>query len=314
MTDAPAHPHNEDDDHEHGGPLAELVTVRDWLRYAVSRFTRGGLSFGHGSTEAFDEAAYLLFHTLALPLDRLEVFLDACITSEERPALLEIIDRRVDERIPAAYLTHEAWMGNFHFYVDPRVIIPRSYFGELLDEGLAPWVEDPDRVGTALDLCTGSGCLAILMAHAFPQAHITAVDLSPDALTVARRNVDDYGLQGRIDLIESDVFSALGPRRFDVIISNPPYVTADSMSRLPPEYRHEPEQALAAGPDGLDIVRQILAQAHHHLTPQGILAVEVGHNRELVEEAFPDLPFTWLASATDEGKVFLLTQEQLPPP
>lgn len=312
MTESSSYPDHDEDDHDHGGPLAELVTVRDWLRYAVSRFNRGGLTFGHGSTEAFDEAAYLILHTLALPLDRLEVFLDACITSEERPPLLEIIDRRVDERIPAAYLTHEAWMGSFRFYVDPSVLIPRSYFGELLDEAMGPWVEDPDQVGSALDLCTGSGCLAILMAHAFPQADITAVDLSTDALAVARRNVDDYGLEARIELIESDVFSDLGPRRFDLIISNPPYVTAQAMAELPAEYRHEPELALAAGTDGLDIVRRILAQASAHLTPKGILAVEVGHNRDLVEAAFPDLPFTWLASATDEGKVFLLTRAQVP--
>jgi ribosomal protein L3 glutamine methyltransferase len=311
-------PHEHDDScdceehHEHGGPVDELVTVRDWLRYAVTRFHRAGLFFGHGSSEAYDEAAYLILHTLALPLDRLEVFLDACITSAERPDLLEIIERRAEERIPAAYLTHEAWMGEFRFYVDERVIVPRSYFGELLEDGLAPWLGDPEGVGSALDLCTGSGCLAILMAHALPNAQVTAADLSADALAVARRNVDDYGLQERIELIQSDVFAGLGERRYDLIISNPPYVTTAAMEEIPAEYRHEPEMALAAGLDGLDVVRRILAGAAKHLNAGGLLAVEVGHNRDLVEAAFPELPFTWLASRSDEDKVFLLRHEQLP--
>jgi ribosomal protein L3 glutamine methyltransferase len=305
-------PTDDHEDHDHGGPLAELVTVRDWLRYALTRFNRAELFFGHGSAEAYDEAAYLILHTLALPLDRMEVFLDACITSEERPALLEVIERRTEERIPAAYLTHEAWMGDFRFYVDERVIVPRSYFGELLEDGLSPWLADPEQVTSALDLCTGSGCLAILLAHAFPAARITGVDLSADALAVAERNVADYGLQDQIELLQSDVFAALGGRRFDLIISNPPYVTAESMAALPAEYRHEPAMALAAGQDGLEVVRRILADAKVHLNPGGLLAVEVGHNRDIVEQAFPDLSFTWLASRSDEGKVFLLQREQLP--
>lgn len=310
------HEHDEacdcEEHQEHGGPVDELVTVRDWLRYAVTRFQRAGLFFGHGSSEAYDEAAYLVLHTLALPLDRLEVFLDACITSAERPALLEIVERRAEEHIPAAYLTHEAWMGEFRFYVDERVIVPRSYFGELLEEGLAPWVEHPDMIGSALDLCTGSGCLAILMAHAFPNAPIAAVDLSPEALEVARRNVEDYRLAPRIEVIESDLFAGLGERRFDLILSNPPYVTARAMAEIPAEYRHEPELALAAGEDGLDVVRRILAGARRHLNPGGLLAVEVGHNRDLVEAAFPELAFTWLATRSDEDKIFLLQYEQLP--
>lgn len=310
MTDQD-HDHHPDD-HEHGGPLEELVTVRDWLRYGVSRFSRAGLFFGHGSSDAFEEAAYLVLHTLALPLDRLDAFLDACITSAERPALLDIIERRAEERVPAAYLTREAWMGDFRFYVDERVIVPRSYFGELLEDGLTPWVEDPDAVGSALDLCTGSGCIAILMAHTFPEAKITAVDLSGDALEVAQRNVADYHLEDRIELLQGDLFAPLGKRRFDLILSNPPYVTTESMDTLPEEYHHEPALALAAGEDGLDVVRRILAQARDHLNPGGVLAVEVGHNRHLVEEAFPDLPLTWLASRSDEGKVFLIHREDLP--
>lgn len=310
--DTPDDDLEDQEDHHHGGPLEELVTVRDWLRYAVTRFNQAGLFFGHGSSDAYDEAAYLILHALALPLDRLEPFLDACITSEERPALLERIRRRTDERIPAAYLTNEAWMGDFRFYVDERVIVPRSYFGELLEDGLAPWVEDPEQVETALDLCTGSGCLAILMAHAFPYARITAVDVSEDALAVAERNVADYHLQDLVELIHSDLFAGLDGRCFDLIVSNPPYVTAEAMAAIPAEYRHEPELALAAGDDGLDVVRRILAEARAHLNPGGLLVVEVGHNRDLVEAAFPDLPFTWLASRSEEDKVFLLQREQLP--
>lgn len=309
--DTPDDDLEDQEDHHHGGPLEELVTVRDWLRYAVTRFNQAGLFFGHGSSDAYDEAAYLILHALALPLDRLEPFLDACITSEERPALLERIRRRTDERIPAAYLTNEAWMGDFRFYVDERVIVPRSYFGELLEDGLAPWVEDPEQVETALDLCTGSGCLAILMAHAFPYARITAVDVSEDALAVAERNVADYHLQDLVELIHSDLFAGLDGRCFDLIVSNPPYVTAEAMTAIPAEYRHEPELALAAGDDGLDVVRRILAEARAHLNPGGLLAVEVGHNRDLVEAAFPELPFTWLASRSEEDKVFLLQREQL---
>lgn len=310
MTDHDNDPNHEE--HEHGGPLDELVTVRDWLRYAVTRFNRAGLFFGHGSSDAFEEAAYLILHTLSLPLERLDGFLDACITSAERPALLEIIERRAEERIPAAYLTGEAWMGDFRFRVDPRVIVPRSYFGELLEDGLDPWIDDPEGVENALDLCTGSGCIAILMAHAFPHAHITAVDLSPEALQVAQDNVADYHLQDRIELVQGDLFAPLDGRRFDLILSNPPYVTTDSMESLPMEYHHEPSLALAAGDDGLDVVRHILAKARDHLNPGGVLAVEVGHNRHLVEEAFPQLPLTWLSSRSDEGKVFLIHREDLP--
>jgi ribosomal protein L3 glutamine methyltransferase len=303
-------PQEDEDEHFHG-PLEELVTIRDWLRYALSRFGRGELFFGHGSADPFDEAAYLLMHTLGLPLDRLDVFLDACITSEERPALLRIIERRVEERIPAAYLTREAWLGDFPFYVDERVIVPRSYFAELLEDGLAPWVEDPDTVGSALDLCTGSGCLAIIMAHRFPDAAIDAVDLSADALEVARRNVSDYALEDRIRLVHGDLFTNLADRRYDLILCNPPYVTAEAMAKLPAEYLHEPRLALAAGDDGLDIVRRLIAEAGQHLNPGGMLLVEVGHNRALVDAAFAALPITWLATQNAEDKIFLVTREDL---
>ena len=290
----------------------ELVTLRDWLRWAVSRFNAAGLFFGHGTDNAFDEAVWLILHALRLPHERLEVFLDARLTADERLAVLNILQQRVARRLPAAYLTQEAWLGDFRFYVDERVIVPRSYFAELLHEGFAPWVADPAAIGDALDLCTGSGCLAILMAHAFPNAAVDAVDISDDALAVARRNVADYGLEQQVRLVRSDVFARLGKRRYDLIISNPPYVTAAAMAALPEEYRREPALALAAGDDGLDIVRTILADAARHLKPDGLLAIEVGHNRDLVEAAFPELPLTWIDTANAEGKIFLLHAQDLP--
>ncbi|MFZ5465579.1 MAG: 50S ribosomal protein L3 N(5)-glutamine methyltransferase [Pseudomonadota bacterium] len=292
--------------------MESLVTLRDFLRYAVSRFNEAGLAFGHGTDNAYDEAVYLILHTLHLPLARLEPFLDARLTTQERRKVLDVIARRITERMPAAYLTREAWLGDFRFYVDQRVIVPRSHIAELIQEGLAPWIADPGAVTDALDLCTGSGCLAILLVHAFPQARVDAVDLSAGALEVARRNVDDYGLEQRIELLQSDLFAALEGRRYDVIVSNPPYVTGAAMAQLPQEYRHEPDMALAAGDDGMDIVRRILAAAARHLKPGGILVVEVGDNRPFAEAAFPGLDFTWLETAGGADKVFLLRREQLP--
>lgn len=291
--------------------LTELHTLRDWLRWGVSRFNEAQLFFGHGTDNAYDEAAYLVLHALHLPPERLEAFLDARLTPAERVAVRDLLQQRIARRVPAAYLTHEAWLGNFRFYVDERVIVPRSYFAELLAEGFAPWIDDPYAIEDALDLCTGSGCLAIVMAHAFPAARIDAVDISASALEVARRNVDDYRLQEQVHLVESDVFAALKGRRYDVIISNPPYVTTAAMDALPDEYRHEPALALGAGEDGLDVVRRILASARQHLKPGGLLAVEVGHNRDLVEAAFPQLPLTWLDTPSSEEKLFLVRAEDL---
>lgn len=293
------------------GVTDQLVTLRDWLRWAVSRFTEAGLFFGHGTDNAFDEAAWLILHALHLPHDRLEPFLDARLTPDERLAVFNILQQRISRRLPAAYLTHEAWLGDFRFYVDERVIVPRSYFSELLHEGMAPWITDAAAVTDALDLCTGSGCLAILMAHAFPTARIDAVDISADALKVAKRNVDEYDLQERIRLVSSDVFAKLGKRRYDLIIANPPYVTAASMAALPSEYRREPALALAAGDDGLDVVRTLLAGARRHLKPDGMLAVEVGHNRDIMDAAFPDLALTWIDTPSAENKIFLIHARDL---
>ena len=277
----------------------------------VTPSREAGLFFGHGTTGAYDEAAYLILHTLHLPLDRLEPFLDARLPHVEREQLLEIVSRRVDQRIPAAYLTHEAWLGPYRFYVDERVLIPRSYIAELLREGLSPWVPDPAQIQAALDLCTGSGCLAILLAHTFPNADVDAADISSDALAVALRNVADHGLQGRVNLIRSDLLSNLTEKRYDLIVSNPPYVTAMAMEELPPEYRYEPELALRGGDDGLDAVRTILRRAADFLTSDGLLVVEVGQNRVATEAAFPRLPFTWLATESSEDSVFLLKREEL---
>ncbi|MEK6595239.1 MAG: 50S ribosomal protein L3 N(5)-glutamine methyltransferase [Pseudomonadota bacterium] len=290
---------------------SQLHTVRDLLRFAVSRFNQAGLHFGHGSSSAYDEAAYLILKTLHLPLDQLEPFLDARLIDIERQQVLNILERRITGRIPAAYLTHEAWLGDYSFYVDERVIVPRSFIAGLLQTQLSPWITDPDTISSALDLCTGSGCLAILMAHGFENAHIDAVDISTQALEVAHKNVQDYGLEDRIHLIESDLFSALAGKRYDLIISNPPYVNAESMAQLPQEYRHEPQNALASGRDGLDATRMILQQAARYLTDQGWLLVEIGHNREALERAYPQLPFTWLETSAGDEFVFLLRRDQL---
>ncbi|MDO9220956.1 MAG: 50S ribosomal protein L3 N(5)-glutamine methyltransferase [Thiobacillus sp.] len=288
-----------------------LITLRDWLRFAVSRFNEAKLFFGHGSDNAYDEAAYLILHTLHLPLDRLDPFLDASLTHDEAEQVKTVIERRVRERLPAAYLTHEAWLAEHRFYVDERVIVPRSFIAELLPEQLSPWVENPDEVTRALDLCTGSGCLGILAALAFPNASIDAVDLSRDALDVAACNVADYGLQNRVELIESDLFAAVQGRTYDLILSNPPYVNAESVAALPPEYQAEPALALGSGVDGLDATRQILAQAASHLNPNGLLVVEIGHNRDVLEAAYPTLPFTWLEPESGDQFVFMLRREDL---
>ncbi len=289
---------------------ASLKSVRDCLRIAVERFNEAGLHFGHGSTNAHDEAVYLILHTLSLPLDELEPVLDRRLTAAEIESIEDIVRRRVDERIPAAYLTREAWLGEFRFYVDERAIVPRSYIAELLRDELYPWIGDDQPVDKALDICTGSGCLAILLALAFPDAEVDATELSSQALEVAARNVSDYGLRDRVHLTHGDLFAGL-TGRYDLIVSNPPYVDRVSMQGLPREYRAEPQMALAGGEDGLEIVRRLLVQAGAHLNERGILIVEVGHNRDILERAFPALPFTWLETSGGDGFVFLLTAAEL---
>jgi len=288
-------------------------TLRDVLRFAVTRFGQSKLAYGHGNANAYDEAAYLLLHTLSLPLDTLEPFLDAALTDTEIAKILDVIEKRATDRIPAAYLTQEAWMHGYRFYVDERTIVPRSLLGELLIERLAPWVSHPDNVSSVLELCTGSGCLSILAADAFPDAEIDAVDLSADALAVARRNVDDYQLAERVALFEGDLYAPLpAGRRYNLIFSNPPYVNSASMQALPAEYRREPEMALAGGEDGMDIVRRIVEQARPWLTDDGVLVIEIGNERRYAEAAFGGLDPVWLSTSAGDDAVFLLHAGDLP--
>lgn len=288
-----------------------FTTLRDLLRHAVSRFNTEGLFFGHGSSNAFDEAAYLLLHTLKLPLDKLDPFMDARLLPEEINTLLKVIERRAVERVPAAYLTQEAWLGAYRFYVDERVIVPRSFIAELIPDQFSPWVQDPDAVLNILELCTGSGCLAIMLADAFPNAQIDAIDISADALAVARRNVADYDLQERITLIESDLYTQLPQKQYDLIITNPPYVNSATMGKLPMEYQREPQLALAGGTDGMDLVRKIVAGAKERLNPQAVLVVEIGNEYDYAEAAFAAHEVTWLSTSAGDEAVFLLTAEQL---
>lgn len=288
---------------------SHLLTVRDWLRFAVSRFHEAGLFFGHGSADAHDEAAYLILHALHLPPDRLEPYLDARVLPAEAERVADLLERRVSLRLPAPYLTQEAWLHGYRFYIDDRVIVPRSFLAPLILDHFQPWLSHD--IGRALDLCTGSGCLAVLLAQAFPEAEIDAVDLSPAALQVARRNIADYRLADRVRLFEGDLFAPLGDRRYDLIVANPPYVNAASVASLPPEYLHEPAMALGSGEDGLDATRAILRDAARHLNPGGLLAVEIGHNRAALEAAFAALPFDWPAIEGGDDCVFLLTREAL---
>ncbi|MFC0250311.1 50S ribosomal protein L3 N(5)-glutamine methyltransferase [Massilia consociata] len=286
-------------------------TPRDLLRYAITRFNGAKLFFGHGSAEAFDEAAYLILHTLKLPLDRLDPFLDARLLQDEVLQVLEVIERRVTERVPAAYITKEAWLGSYHFYVDERVLVPRSFIAELIPQTFSPWVQDPEAVENVLELCTGSGCLAIMMADAFPNAVIDAVDISKDALAVAEHNIREYKMEGRVNPIESDLYENVPFKKYDLIVTNPPYVNSNSMGKLPPEYLREPQIALAGGEDGMDLVRKIVAGAAERLSPEGVLVVEIGNEAEYAEAAFGHLGLTWLTTSAGDDAVFLLTAEQL---
>jgi ribosomal protein L3 glutamine methyltransferase len=291
-----------------------LINVRDWLRYAVSRFNAAGLFFGHGSNNAYDEAAYLILHALHLPLDRLDPFLDARLLPGEAQQIAQLLERRINERLPAPYLTQEAWLQGYRFFVDQRVIVPRSFLAPMILEQLQPWLTNPEDMMYALDLCTGSGCLAVLLAEAFPDAEIDAVDLSAEALEVAHRNVLEYGLEDRISLYQGDLFSPLAGMTYDLIVANPPYVDAESVAILPPEYRHEPALALGSGIDGLDATRIILREAKRHLNPGGLLAVEIGHNRAELEAAYPDLELIWPEIEGGNDTVFIISREQLPQP
>lgn len=300
-------------------------TVRTLLERGIAQFEAADICYGHGTANALEEAAWLILHALGLPPGELDAHLDMPLGEARFRAAAALLERRVRTRKPAAYLLHEAWLGPYRFYVDERVIVPRSFIAELMNRvnrGQTPfslWMNDVPPKGkrglspiSILDLCTGSGCLAIVAALTFAHAHVDAADLSDEALDVARRNVAAYGLEGRVRLVQSDLFGALQGRAYDLIVSNPPYVTAAAMRRLPPEYRREPAMALASGTDGLEHTRAILAQAREHLNPGGLLVVEIGRNRKALEKAFPKLPFRWPRTSAGAGYVFTLTRESLP--
>lgn len=287
------------------------VTVDELLNETEHRFERARLHFGHGTHNAFDEAAWLMLHVLRAPIDQLDAQLHRTLTPAQHARFLKLAARRINERIPLAYIIREAWLGPHRFYIDERCIVPRSFIAELLARPMAPWAPQPSTVQRVLDMCTGSGCLAILAALAFPNAQVDAVDLSTDALQVARRNLQQYALEDRVQLIQSDLFAGLPSQSYDLILSNPPYVDAPSMRELPTEYRHEPEMALASGRDGLDATRVLLRKAKNYLRPDGKLIIEIGHNRAQLERAFPQLPFGWLKVSAGDEFVLLLERDQL---
>jgi ribosomal protein L3 glutamine methyltransferase len=295
-------------------PENTLVTIRDWLRYAVSQFKKNGLYFGHGTTNAYDEAVCLILQSLNLPVDQLEPYLDAKLLADEKSLLLERIKQRVEKRIPLAYITHEAWLQGYSFYVDPRVIIPRSFIAEIvLNDQLAQWIEHPELVHCALDLCTGNGSLATIVADYFYDAEVVASDISDDALSVAEINLKRNQLDDRVELVKSDLFKNLGDYlgAFDLIVSNPPYVDDRRMETLAEEYKYEPSLALSGGNGGLDLVDKILRQAKHYLTDSGILVLEMGDNRNELEDMYPDLNFNWMETLSGDGFVFVLTRADL---
>ncbi len=291
--------------------LETLATLRDYVRYAASRFAEANLCFGHGTAGPLDEAAALVLHALHLPYDLPGGYFEARLIPEERERVHALIERRVAERKPLAYLTHEASFAGLSFYVDERVLVPRSPIAELIESQFAPWLEDPDAVTDILDLCTGSGCIAIACAHAFPNAAVDAADISPDALEVARVNIGRHELEGQVRAVLSDVYSGLHGKRYDLIVSNPPYVNLAEWESLPAEFHAEPRLGLESGEDGLDCARNILRDAHRHLKPNGILVVEVGSAADALMRAYPEVPFCWLDFERGGDGVFLLTAEQI---
>ncbi|MGY3235952.1 ribosomal protein L3 glutamine methyltransferase [Bradyrhizobium sp. USDA 4472] len=298
------------------GP-GELVSLLDFVRYAVSRFVEAKLAFAHGTTDPVAEAIFLVCEALHLHPEQFESFAQARVTVAEGRALLDLVHQRITTRKPTAYLVNKIYMRGLPFYVDERVIVPRSFIGELLDSHfggdgeVGSLIDDPSSVARVLDLCTGSGCLAILAAYHFPNAEVDAVDVSKGALEVATRNVGEHGLDERITLHRGDLFAPLGGNKYDLIITNPPYVDAEGMAALPPECRAEPRLAFDGGPDGLDVIRRILRDAPDHLTPDGGLLCEIGRGRELVDEAFPELPLLWLDTEDSEGEVFWIAAADL---
>ncbi len=292
---------------------AALVTVRDVLRWSVSRMQAAQIGFGHGTADAWDEAAWLLLWSLRLPLDRLEPMLDARLAPGELAAAIALVERRCTERLPAAYLTGEAWLRGVRFLSDPRALVPRSPIAELLDtDALSPWLLDGEGVARVMDLCTGGGSLAILAARRFETAQVLGTDLSADALALAAENVALHGLDGRVSLRQGDLWGAATGGAFDLVVCNPPYVNAGSMSALPAEYLAEPQGALGGGTDGMDLVRRIVDGARAHLSARGLLVLEIGHEAAHFEAAFPDLEYTWLPTEGGDDRIVLLERDALP--
>lgn len=289
---------------------SELQTIRDFIRFATSLFNEGGLNYGHGTDNAWDEAVTLILRALHLPHDINPAVLDAHLIQEERAKLFNLIEQRVKKRIPVPYLIKEAWFAGLSFYVDERVLIPRSPIAELIENHFKPWITT-DSVNDILDLCTGSGCIAIACSHAFPEAQVDASDISNDALAVAKINVARHCDFEQVQLHRADLFNGLPNKKYDIIVSNPPYVSAEEMAALPEEYLHEPALGLKAGKEGLDIVTRILNDSLNYIKPDGILVVEVGNSEEALMEKFPSVPFTWLEFQRGGGGVFLLTAEEL---
>ena len=294
----------------------ELHTIRDWLRFAVSQFENSDIFYGHGTDNSYDEAVWLIMSALHLPMETLNNFLDARLTKPERDKLAQFIEQRITQHTPTAYLLKEAWLQGFKFYVDERVLIPRSFIAELLANDLSPWIEFPEMIESAADICTGSGCLGVLLANSFPNAAIDVIDISQDAIDVCNINIANYGLENQVTAIKSDMFSALKDenhvcKKYDIIISNPPYVDAPSMAALPAEYQNEPQLALGSGTAGLDHTHTLLREATNYLNDDGILIVEIGHNREALEAAYPNTMFNWLETSSGNEFVFLLTKDQL---
>ncbi|MDF1587563.1 MAG: 50S ribosomal protein L3 N(5)-glutamine methyltransferase [Gammaproteobacteria bacterium] len=295
----------------HTTVLNELQTLRDVLRWATSQFNAAELFYGHGNADAFNDALQLILHSLHLPATEFpEIFADARLTRTEKEAIAQLLHRRIVDRVPVPYLTHEAWFAGMPFYVDERVLIPRSPFAELIQDNFLPWVHEPDNVTSILDLCTGGGCIAIACAEAFPEAKVDAIDISSDALTVAQINIDKHKLNERVNTIQSDVWSSLTSQKYDLIVSNPPYVGADEMATLPEEYRHEPVSALEAEDNGLALVEHILCHAAKFMTPKGNLFVEVGNSDLAVMERWPDIEFVWLDFEYGGHGIFTLDYEQ----
>ena len=290
---------------------APANSIAAFYEAAVTQLESAGLSFGHGCTCAEDEVAWLISATLDIPFDELDKFWSDALTDEQRATLTQRLNERCETKTPLAYILGEAWLGPYIFKIDRRVIVPRSFIAELVMDDMAPWVQNPDAITRVADICTGSSCLAILAALHFPNSQVDAVDLSPEALEVARINVDLYGLQNRLKLHQGDLMAPLLNQKYDIIISNPPYVDAAAMDALPSEYRHEPEMALAGGKDGLDLVHTLMRQAAKTLNPGGWLIVEIGHNKDVMTATYPDLPLVWLDTDGGSDFVFLIDQAAL---